>query len=166
MLVRDEHLYHGAALNQIAEHKKFTAINSLHVKGKVSRSAFRINAKTDVYLKYATKPAGTFREYQFTFTRKHRSELKNIVDAGGELYIALICVQDKQICCITYQEFVKLLEARRGSAGRVESQLVILATLDPGKAFRVYVNSPGKRGKYLEPKLKIRRNRFPDSVVK
>lgn len=55
MQIRDEHLYHGAALNQIAEHKKFTAINVLKVKGKASRSAFRINAQTDVYLKYAKK---------------------------------------------------------------------------------------------------------------
>lgn len=166
MQIRDEHLYHGAALNQIAEHKKFTAINALEVRGTMSRSAFRINAKTDVYLKYATKPAGKFKEYQFTFTKNHRVELKNIVDVGGELYIALVCVRDKHICCITYQEFEKLLEARRKSAGRAEAQFVILVTLSPGEAFRAYVNSPGKKGKFLRPKLKIPRNRFPECVVK
>jgi hypothetical protein len=166
MRIRDEHLYHGAALNQIAEHKKFTAINTLKVKGKVSRSAFRINAQTDVYLKYARKTAGKFKEYQFIFTKDHRAELKNIVDAGGDLYIVLVCVRDKHICCITYQEFEKLLEARRKSAGRVEAQFVILVTLSPGEAFRAYVNSPGKRGKFLKPKLKIPRNRFPENVVK
>jgi len=32
MKIRDEHFYHGAALNQIAEHEKFTAINTLKVK--------------------------------------------------------------------------------------------------------------------------------------
>lgn len=112
------------------------------------------------------KTAGRFKEYQFTFTKEHRTELKNIVSAGGELYIALVCVKDKHICCITYQEFEKLLEARRESAGRIESQLVILVTLNPGEAFRAYVNSPRKRGTLLKPKLTIPRNRFPEIVVK
>jgi len=40
MKIREENLYHGAALNQVAEHKRFTAINALKVKGKTSRSAF------------------------------------------------------------------------------------------------------------------------------
>ena len=29
MKIRDEHLYHGAVLNQIAEHPRFTAINTI-----------------------------------------------------------------------------------------------------------------------------------------
>lgn len=166
MKIREEHLFHGAALNQIAEHKRFTAINALLVKGKISRSAFRINAATDVYLKYATKPAGRFDEYQFTFTKAHRTELENIFEAGGDLYIALVCVKDREICCVDYGQFSQLLQARTDAAGRTEPQFVILVTLKRGEAFRVYVNSPGVRGKMLEPQLKIRRNCFPDKVVK
>ena len=165
MKIREEHLYHGAALNQIAEHKKFTAINALKVKGKVSRSAFRINDATVVYLKYASKPAGKFKEYQFTFTAPHRAELKAIADAGEELYLALVCVKDKEICCIIYRDFMELYDARRKAAGKAEDQLVILVTLDAGEAFRTYVNSPGEKGKFLHRK-KIARNRFPTILLK
>ena len=34
MKIRDDHMFHGAALIQIAEHPRFTAINSL-VVGKI-----------------------------------------------------------------------------------------------------------------------------------
>ena len=43
MEIREEHLYHGAALNQIAEHEQFTAINTLKITANESRSAFRVN---------------------------------------------------------------------------------------------------------------------------
>ena len=46
MKITNEHLHHGAVLNQIAEHRQFTAINALKVKGKVSRSAFKAAAIT------------------------------------------------------------------------------------------------------------------------
>ena len=166
MKIREEHLNHGAALNQIADHKKFTAINALKVKGKVSRSAFRINDSTNVYLKYATKPAGAFREYQFTFNRPHRAELKAIDNLEEALYLALICVEDREICCIEYSQFAALFQARTDAAGGVEPQFVILVTLKKGEAFRVYVNSPGAKGRMLKPQLKIPRNRFPEIVVK
>ncbi len=33
MTIHDDHMYHGAALIQIAEHPQFTAINSLKLGG-------------------------------------------------------------------------------------------------------------------------------------
>lgn len=63
MRIQDEHLYHGAALNQIAEHKEFTAINAFKLKGKTSGSAFRINDSAVVYLKYAKAPNKSYSEY-------------------------------------------------------------------------------------------------------
>ena len=36
MNIKDDHFYHGAALIQIAEDKRFTAINALKVKGHTS----------------------------------------------------------------------------------------------------------------------------------
>lgn len=56
MKITDEHLYHGAALTQIAEHPSFTAINGIRIGGKLHRSAFRINDSIGVYFKYASKP--------------------------------------------------------------------------------------------------------------
>ena len=48
MHIDDDHLYHGSALIQIAEHPHFTAINSLKVKGKLVRAAYKINDQMEV----------------------------------------------------------------------------------------------------------------------
>lgn len=165
MKIHEEHLNHGAALYQIANHRKFTAINALKVKGKVSRSAFRINDSTNVYLKYATSPAGVFTEYQFTFNCQHREELQAIDNLEEALYLALICIEDREICCIDYSQFEELFQARTVAAGVVKTQFVILVNLRKGKNFRVYVNPPNTKGKMLKF-LKIPRNRFPEIVVK
>lgn len=164
MKIREKHLNRGAALYQIANHEKFTAINALKMKGKVSRNAFRINDSTNVYLKYATRPARAFTEYQFTFNCQHREELQAIDKLGEALYLALICVKDREICCIDYNQFAELFQARTDAAGVVETDFVILVTLQEGENFRVYVNPPNTKGKMLKP-LKIPRNRFPEIVV-
>ena len=78
MQIREEHLYHGAALNQIADHEQFTAIHTLKFKDDESRSAFRVNDDITVYLKYCTKPSSSFGEYKFTFNNSHLQELRNI----------------------------------------------------------------------------------------
>ncbi len=43
MKINDDHMFHGAALTQIAEHELFTSINAVRGSGKLSRSAFRVN---------------------------------------------------------------------------------------------------------------------------
>ena len=58
MKIADDHMYHGAALLQIAEHPRFTAINSIEVSDQKSRSAYRINDNIGIFLKYASKPSG------------------------------------------------------------------------------------------------------------
>ena len=63
-------MYHGAALIQIAEHPEFTAINSLKVKGKVLPNSYKINDGIGVHMKYASRPANTFGEYQFTLPQE------------------------------------------------------------------------------------------------
>jgi hypothetical protein len=65
MKINDDHLFHGAALTQIAEHPQFTAINAVRFKGVLSRSAFRINDSLGVYLKYAQKPKQPAGDYIF-----------------------------------------------------------------------------------------------------
>jgi hypothetical protein len=46
MKINDDHMYRGAALTQIAEHPRFTAINAF----KFSRSAFKANDGIGIYI--------------------------------------------------------------------------------------------------------------------
>ena len=59
MKIDDDHMYHGAVLLQIAEHPRFTAINTIELSGQKSRSAYRINDRIGIFLKYASKPSKT-----------------------------------------------------------------------------------------------------------
>ena len=164
MKVRDEHLYHGAALNQIAEHKSFTAINSLRIANSVSRSAFLINDHIAVYLKYATKPSGGFKEYIFTFTRSHLRELKQIRKQHPKTFVSLICVKDREICCLSYEELIEIFRRRKEAMGKGEKQYNLLVTVKHNEAFRVYINDPNEKGTWLFKPKKIVRNRFPKEL--
>lgn len=166
MQIREEHLYHGAALNQIAEHKRFTAINALRVKGKTSRSAFKINDGIAVYLKYCSKPKGRFTEYKFTFNKPQLKELTDIDSVGDNLHLALVCVKDRHICCIPYTMLTDMIAKRQADAGYSEDQYQLLVTLDAGEAFRLYINKPGRRKVMLGSAKKVARNRFPNDLFK
>jgi hypothetical protein len=159
--IHDDHLYHGAALIQIAEHKQFTAINSLKIGRDVSRVAYCVNNGIAVYLKYATKPQGKFSEYNFSFKKDHISDLQKIDAKNEKTFIALVCVRDRQICCLSYAEFSELHSARRKSAREAEDSLSILVVAPNGKSLRAYVNPAGERRKMLGAHI-IPRNRFPN----
>ena len=164
MKIDDDHMYHGAALIQIAEDPQFTAINSFKLSTGVSRSAYRINDDIGVYLKYASKPTPAFREYGFTFQKQQLTELQELADATAHVFVALVCVQARQICCLRYADLVGMIAARKKAKGVPERQYVILATVEAGKRFRVYVNKPGAKGTMLEKALVIKRNDFPSAV--
>jgi hypothetical protein len=164
MKIHDDHLYHGAALIQIAEHEQFTAINALKINGDVIRVAYRINDDIAVYLKYATKSTKPFNEYPFTFTKNHLDELAQISEANPKTFIGLICVKDRAICCITYSQLKSLVELRTKDKGKPEGQYVVLVTLPAGKSFRVYVNAAGMKKTKLGKELKVPRNAFPSSI--
>lgn len=164
MQIHDDHLYHGAALIQIAEHPNFTAINALRTSAGVFRNAYRINQDIAVYLKYAGKPMKSFDEYQFTFTKGHLEELASIVNVSLKLFVVLVCVEDRHICCLSYPEFQRLISSRRKSKGSDEDQYAILARLEKGKAFRVYVNAAGKKKMFTGKQLTITRNSFPGDI--
>ncbi|MBL3529581.1 MAG: hypothetical protein JMN27_17635 [gamma proteobacterium endosymbiont of Lamellibrachia anaximandri] len=162
MKVQDEHMYHGAALAQIAENPQFTAINALKVGGKNSKSTYKVNDSIAVYLKYASKPIGTYKEYNFTFTTSHLSEMKRIVSTDHMLYIALVCIKGREVCCISYEDLINMIDKRKEAHGGKESQYTILCTLKPKQAFRVNMNQPGKKKTYLLTKsLVVKRNTFP-----
>ena len=164
MKIRDEHLYHGAALNQIAEHRLFTAINELKIADKRSRSAFKINDDIAIYFKYCTRALGTYKEYKFTFSKTHLRELREISMVGNRLFIALICVRNRQICCISYAYLTGMIDGRRADAGRKEDQYQILVTLRKREAFRVYMNKYGRKKVILGEPIKVPQNRFPNAL--
>lgn len=164
MKVDDDHLYHGAALIQIAEESRFTAINSLQLRGRVSRSAYRINDDIGIYLKYSNRPTPSHHEYAFTFAAQQLRELAHIDQAMNRTYLALVCVKDRQICCLPYSSLMSMVEARKAAKGSTEDQYVVLATLPEGGKFRVYVNQPSRRNAVLGNRILISRSAFPGSL--
>lgn len=164
MKIEKEHFNHGAALIQIAEDDRFTAINTLSVDGKKSKSAYRVNDDTGVYLKYAGRPNKAHSEYTFNFNRDHRRDLKKISNAVSRLVVAMACVEGRQICCIEYSELAKLFKSRRRAKGQTEEQIQVLVTMPPRKEFRVYVNAPNRKNRRLGDPILVPRNGFPEIV--
>lgn len=164
MKINDDHLFHGAALTQIAEHKQFTAINVVRISGDVSRSAFRINDDIGIYLKYAQNPKPPADDYIFTFSELNKSELAALSKKYEKLFIAMVCVHDRQICCLAYSELQDWLEKRRLALGSKEDTSTILVGLRQGGYFRVNMNEPGRRKIYLGQPQLVPRKRFPDAL--
>jgi hypothetical protein len=164
MKIHDDHLYHGAALTQIAEHPQFTAINALKVAGKLIHVAYRINDDIAVYFKYATKPTPRFQEYIFTFAADHINELSQIAQTTPKTFVTLICVKDREICCLPYLELLKLIAAREKALGGPEDTHTILVTAPKGKSLRVYVNEPGKKKTILGKEVVVSRSAFPAAI--
>lgn len=164
MKLHDDHLYHGAALIQVAEHTKFTAINSLKIGKDKYTNAYRINDDVAVYLKYATNPNKAHSEYVFSFQSDHLDSLKEIAGHCKSTYLALVCVKDREVCCISYKELCALISAREKKKGEKEDQYAILVTAPTGKSLRVYINAPGVRGQMIGDPLLVPRNRYPDVI--
>ena len=163
MKINNDHMYHGAALTQIAEHERFTAINAYATGTGISRSTFLVNNKICVYLKYATKP-NNLGEYVFTFNQSHLAELKKIEAGRKRAFIALVCVEDREICCLPLKKFRALLDRRRVRLGKEEDQYTLLLSLPKGKSFRVYVSVPGRKGVMLGEPIIVSRRDFPNEL--
>jgi len=164
MHIHDDHMYHGAALIQVAEHPQFTAINSLKNKGAVVPVAYKVNDEIALYLKYASKPTASFKEYTFTFHKDHLRELAQINASNAKTFIALVCVKDREIGCISYDQLKSLVERRKADKGGDEEQYVILVTAPKGKGLRAYVNAAGRRKTILGKELIVSRNAFPGAL--
>lgn len=158
MKINDDHMYHGAALTQIAEHPQFTAINAFTKASGISRSAFKVNADIGVFLKYASRPKPPHGEYIFTFTSAHLKELRSIDKKCSKTYLALVCVRGRQICCLPYDTLQTLLARRAKAKGSTEAQYSVLVTAEAGKSFRVYMNAPGKKNTILGKELRTSRS--------
>lgn len=163
MKINDDHLYHGAALTQIAEHPSFKAINAFSQNGNRSRSAFLINTDIGVFLKYASEPKGVFDEFIFTFRREHLEELNILKEKTTRVFIGLVCISKRHICCLPFDTFQSMLEERKRKKGSVEETYTILITLESGKSFRAYMNIPGRKKVKMGEKV-VPRDAFPSCV--
>ena len=166
MHIDDNHLYHGAAITQIAEHPSFTAINAFKDADNISRSAFRVNADIAVYFKYATKPKRPHEEFVFTFTTDNLDEIHRTAALVPKTFLALVCVKARHICCLPYGKLVELLNRRKKDIGCEEDQYTVLVTLKEGKSFRVYVNKSGRKNLALGKPMIVSRNKFPSQLFK
>ena len=161
MKINDDHMYHGAALTQIAEHPTFKAINAFWLQGKKSSCAFRINDTTGIYVKYAQSPHGAAKEYTFTFTKPNLEELAKLRENCTRVFTVLVCIDAKEVCVLSYGQLLKFIELRSDELGEREDQYQVLVTARPNKQFRAYVNKPGRRGVLMGEQL-VRRNAFPE----
>lgn len=166
MTIRDKHLYHGAVLNQIAEHPQFTAINALKIAGEIVLNAFKVNDDIVVYLKYRRDPTATHGEYVFGFSPDNLSELERIHDAGNDLHLALVCVSANEVCCFPYDQMTDLVAARKQEVGFVEPQYSILVTLNEGESFRVSMNAPGVKNAYIKRPVIVPRTACPNALFR
>jgi len=164
MNIDDDHLFHGAALIQIAEHKQFTSINALEHHGKPVRSAYKINDSIAVYLKYASKPTPAFKEYPFAFHSSNLKDLATIASDFSKVYLGLICVKGREICCLPYSTLLGLIRQRRVANHAIEDQYSLLVTLEKGHQMRVYMNAPGRKKTFLNEPIKVSRGAFPDAI--
>ena len=163
MRINDDHMYHGAALTQIAEHRAFTAINAFKRNGDKSRSAFRINDNIGAFIKYASAPRGKHDEYLFTFQKAHLRELALLREQCRKVFVVLVCIEDKEICVLSDSELNRLITSRSNAFGRPEDQYQVLVTAPANKQFRVYVNSPRVKGQALGETM-IKRSAFPGAL--
>ena len=73
-----------------------------------------------------------------------------------------MCVKDREICCLSYDQLKSLVDRRKAAKGASENQYVILVTAQKNKSLRAYVNAPGVKKTSLGSSLIIGRNSFPD----
>ncbi|HEU0123583.1 MAG TPA: hypothetical protein VFQ91_23835 [Bryobacteraceae bacterium] len=163
MHINNDHMYHGAALTQIADRPEFKAINAFD--DLKARGAFRINNDVAIYIKHAAAPTKTVHaEYLFGFSANNCADVRELENRCKKVFVVLVCVHDKEICVITSAQFNKLIADRKrdylSAYGKDEAQPTILVTARPRSQFRVYVNQAKKKGALIG-ELKVARNDFP-----
>jgi len=162
MKIQEEHKFHGAALIQIAEHPRFTAINPLVLSGKSMKNFYRINDKIAVYLRYANTTTRTHKEHVFTFNQEHFNTLHSVLDTVDEIFIVFVCAIGKEICCVPYFELLTMKFDRDGYSTIKTKSYSFMVTVQKGKQMRLYQNQPGTRNTILDKSLLVKRKSFPD----
>jgi hypothetical protein len=172
MKIDQDHLYYGAAVIQIAEDPSFTAINAFRHQGNAVECAYKVNQDIGVYLKYRTsrqreyeRDGRTVYEYHFAFNTSVQNILNTMSRNSHGLFIGLVCVEDREICCLPYSTFQELHQRRQQANGGPEPSLTVLVSLfSSGGRFRVAVSPPRTRGRFLGDEILIARSDFPSKL--
>jgi len=97
MQVQEKHRYHGIALAQVIEYKRFTALNPAvdHEFGH-----YQVNHDRELYVKYRSqcqgppeKPQET-KTYRFTVTPEETSRYAISFAAQSQTFLVLVCGDD------------------------------------------------------------------------
>lgn len=157
MKIIRENLLHGAVIQRIVEWKDFTSINSLEVKGKKIPCAYQVN-KFGVFCRYSSEIRSS-GEYVFNF---EASALEAVLSSEQrqKTHIALICVEDLEICLVDAVVLKEMLAQRQELLGKPETTLTVFVRID--RSFKVYASS-GVRGKPICVTT-IRKNAFPKKL--
>ena len=173
MKIEKHHLYYGAAVIQIAEHGSFTAINTFERNRTPVRCAYWVNTNIGAYIKYRTEAdrvadwgGKDANEYLFVFTNENLDHIRAMRRRGEASYVCFVCVEDKEICCISTGELMDLIERRREAMGRRERQYTVVVALPKRSKCRVYVTPPRTRNQVLGDPLLAARNDFPGCLFR
>lgn len=164
MKIRDSDLHYGAALKQIADDRSFKSINADWETGSKSRCAFRINLNIGAYIKMGTEPKTRFAHYVFNFKTENLAEIQNLKSRCPKTFIVLVCLKDKEICIITSEDLMRLVEARSKSKGEKEGQYNLQVRVKGGGSMRVYMNAPGSKTEIVIKEKIVPRDAFPKSL--
>jgi hypothetical protein len=135
----------------------------MKIKGEGINNAFKINNNIGLLCKYASEP-NPGGEYLFTFQSDHIDAVAKIAKHNDHAFIALVCVEDSEICCLSIEQFNTLIGNRKKSAGNDEDLYQVLVTAEQGKSLRAYVNAAGKKGKVAGKPITVARNAFPNEI--
>jgi hypothetical protein len=160
MKILEKHLYHGAALMQIMEFPNFNSISSLNIQ-----NAYLLNDKVALFTKYAKVKNQSHREHIFNFNKTNLKDLKLINKKNDELFIILVCIPDREICCLSYEEFKNLVKSRKKAKGEKEENYTVICKISKNEKIRVYVNQPNEKNTLIGEKL-IARNEFPSKLFR
>jgi len=161
MHIDDDHQHYGSAIIQVAEDEHSESIAAWRPNGRVLPCAFRINKNTGLYLRYCSKPKGKkLKLYYFQFSSDNLKELAAMHKKLKRLFLGLICVKGRQVCCLPYDDFQALIEERKQAKGKVEAKYTIEVCLKKGEQFRVWISTPGEKNSSLDERI-VPRNDFP-----
>ena len=173
MKIADDHLFYGSAIIQVAEDESFTAINRFQSERVDSQCAYWVNQDIGLYLKYRTEPNfeamiddKNAKVYIFVFNSETRRVIDEMANRSDRVFLGLVCVEDRQICCVSLAEYKDLLRRRFEALGEEDEQFRIQVGFTSGGKFRVYVTTPKRKGVPLGRVLRIAQSDFPSKVFR
>jgi hypothetical protein len=108
MKIQQKHLFHGAALTQIVEDPRFTALN----KADEKYGHYQINHNKRLLVKYT---ANNRSPWSFTLQSDDIDTIMNDIYSEQESFLCLVCGK-KTICILTAEEFENLVDANSENA--------------------------------------------------